>query len=57
MLTVLHTEEERGQVQTYFWKFMDVGFLWKNIKNVYLEKITFKDLQKKIITWFEKLGF
>lgn len=57
MLTVLHTEEERGQVQTCFWGFIDVGFWRKNIKNVYLEKITFKDLQKKIITWFEKLGF
>lgn len=43
----------RGQVQTCFWRFMDVGFWWKNIKNVYLEKIIFKDLQKKTITWFE----
>lgn len=37
----------RGQVQTCFWRFMDVGFWWKNIKNTYLEKIIFKDLQKR----------
>lgn len=47
MLTVLHTEEERGQVQTCFWGFIDVGFWWKNIKKCLFRKNYIQRFAKK----------